>query len=360
LNQVIRPEPETMRAAISIPQRRASAIQKGLIGLARRELHPNVDERADILRDFIGDDRVLKSIIERGVAPLGTTSATGFVEELTQHPVAEFLATLAPLSAAAAIMAQGLQVPLAGAASMKFPGRTGAASTEVAWIGEGGAIPVRGYTLNDDTLLSPKKHGFIIAISREAARRSGGEAVIRTLIREDAAASFDEATLSDEAGDATIHAGLLGGVAALPGYPGGDREAAETDLVALSDAVSAGGSGQLMFVVSPRRANRVRIKFPDLARALAFLPSLAVADGDIVAVDPVSVAWGFADDVQIDVAKETILHMENEAPAVDIGDNAAPVQSMFQIDAIAIRFVSDIAFSPRRPNAVAWMQGLTW
>ncbi len=351
-----------MKALISIPERtpRATPIEKALYALTRAQMHPTTrGDRTDFAKSIFADDRTVRAIIERAAAPVGTAAGSGFAAELVQNLVGDFLASLAPLSAAATLISQGLQVPL-NANGMKVPAREGAPSTTVDWVGESNPIPVRRYNLNDDCELSPRKHGFIIGISREVAKRAGGEAVIRQLIREDAAATLDGSYFSSEAGDTEKHAGMLAGVSALTGYGGGDYVAIETDLVALTDVVTAGGSGQVAFIVSPKRAARIRVLAPDINRELTFLPSLAVADDRIIAVDPLSWAHGFTDDFDLDVSNSALLHMSDDPdPIVDVS-TAAPARSLWQTDAIALRLLADVAFAPRRPNAVAWLEGATW
>ncbi len=342
---------------------RTSALEKAMAAMAIAQTHPARHERNEFAQKIFPNDKTVAKIIERGNAPLGTTTGSGFAAELAQNLVGEYVATLAPLSAAAQIIAQGMQVNLGPAATLKLPAREGAPSTTVNWVAEGDPIPVRQYAVNDDCSLSPKKFGLIVGVSRETAKRANGQAVIQTLIREDASAALDAAYFSADAGDAATHAGMLYNVDPLTGFAGGDQIACETDLAALSDAVSAGGSGQLVFVTSPRRVNRVKIRFPDIARELTFLPSLAVADSTIIALDPASWAHGFSDSFDIEATNAATIHMNTEPLEIvsDTGPTVAdPVRSFWQTDAIAIRLLADVAFSTRRTNAVAWLQNATW
>lgn len=348
---------------VALEARRTSAIEKALTALAHGATHQSPHAQLELAQSVYASDKLVNAIVERGNAPVGTTSASGFASQIAQNLVAEFLASLAPLSAASAIISQGLSVPMQRANQISLPGRTGAPSTTVSWAGEESPVPVRSYTVNDDTVLSPRKFGFIVGISRELARRAGGEGVVRQLLREDAAATLDGSFFNNTAGDATAHAGMLAGIAPLTGYGGGDRLAAEADLEALSDAVTSGGSGQVAFVVSPKRAARIRIRLPDLNRELMFLPSLAVADTTIIAVDPPSWAHGFGDDFDIDAATDVTLHLSTVPLEIvsDTGPTTAdPVRSFFQTASIAIRLLADVAFAPRRPSAAAWLTGATW
>lgn len=349
-----------MKAIISAPSAvRPSAIEKALFAMTRAQTHPTREERFD-KASLVYDDKLVSAIIERGAAPLGTTTGSGWASQLAQSLVGDFIATLAPLSAAAQIISQGLQVNLGRAEEMTMPAREGAPSTNVQWVGEGSPIPVRSYTLNADTILSPRKFGFIVAVSREMAKRANGESVIRTLMREDAATSLDAAYLSTAAGDAVTHAGMLHGVTPLVGYGGGDRDAMETDLTALSDAISAAGSGSVVFVVSPKRAARIRIKWPELNREVTFIPSLAVADTTVIALDPLSWAHGFSDDFDLVASESAVMHMSDDPDPISQSGVADPVRSMFQTACIAMRLLADVAFAPRRPNAVAYVQNVTW
>lgn len=305
-------------------------------------------------------DKQVAAIIQRANAAPGATGTAGFGAEVSPDLVGDFIGTLAPLSAAAQIIQQGLQVNMGVAKTLTLPAREGGPSTTVSWVGESNPIAVRQYEFNADCVLTPKKFGLICVISRELAKR--GEAAVRQLIREDTAASLDGAYFSTDAADGNTHPGLLDGLTPLSGYAGGDRTAVETDLTALADVVSPASSGQLVYVVSPKRAARIRIKAPDLAREMTFLPSLAVADTTIVALDPASLVHGFGSDFDIEATRTAALHM-SDTPLEIVSDTpttADPVREVFQTDAIAFRLIADIAFNARRANAVAYLENATW
>lgn len=306
-------------------------------------------------------DKQVQAIISKANAAPGSTGTSGFGAEISPDLVGDYLQTLAPLSAAAQIIGMGLQVNMGAAASMTLPAREGAPSTTVSWVGELNPVAVRQYELNADCQLVPKKFGLIITVTRELAKRN--ETVVRQLLREDASASLDAAYFSTDAADTETHPGLLDGLTPLSGYAGADRTAMETDLAALADVVSPAGSGQLTFVVSPKRLARLKIKAPDIARELTFLPSLAVADTTVIALDPASLVHGFGSDVDIEASRTAALHM-SDTPLEIVSDTgpttADPVREVFQTDAIAFRLLVDIAFNSRRPNSVAYLTGATW
>jgi hypothetical protein len=234
-----------MRALISYPEQQPSALEKAMVALARAETAPQPSQRHAAALAVYPRDQVVAGIIRAASAP-ATTTSTGFGAELGQSLVGEFLSSLSPLSAAARIAAMGLTVDLGRATEMKLPARGGSPAATVDWVQEDRPIPVRQYALNDDCLLAPRKFGFIVTISRELAKRASGEVVIRQLIREDAAASFDGSYFNDGAGDDAEHAGMLAGIAPFAGYAGGDDVAMRRDLEALTSAVCAAGSGQVV------------------------------------------------------------------------------------------------------------------
>jgi HK97 family phage major capsid protein len=203
--------------------RRPSRIETALVALAHAATHQTRRERSAIAQAVCGGDKVAAEIVERGAAPVGLTTLSGFGLQVTQSLVGEFVSGLQPLSAAAALVQRGLQINMGAASSMTIPARAAAPSTTVSWVGEGLPIPARSYVLSNAGTLAPKKFGLIVAISRELAKFASGEAVVRALLQEDAAAAFDGAVFSADAGDATIHAGMRNGIAAIAGFPGRRR-----------------------------------------------------------------------------------------------------------------------------------------
>jgi hypothetical protein len=352
-----------MKALISIPAPgRASALEKSLFALAKGATGPK-DAVFDSARQVYPTDKTVSAIIAKADQTIGTAGTAGWAAELVHaNPLGEFLATLAPMSAAAWLVERGLQVTLPPASTFGLPAREGGPSTTVSWVGEGDPIPVRSYAVNEDCELAPKKFGFIIGISRELVKRANGEAIVRQLIREDAAATLDAAYFSTATADSDTHAGLLSGVTAIEGYAGGDRTAIETDLEALTDVVAPSGSGEFAFIVSPKRAARMRVRHPDLASELTFLPSLAIADDRIVCVDPASWAHGLGD-FEIETGSYVSLHQSDTPAEIVSGTGPAtadPVRSYYQTNAISVRLLADVAFAARRANAVAWVDNATW
>ena len=150
------------------------------------------------------------------------------------------------------------------------------------------------------------------------------------------------------------------GLTSLTPFAGGDEESLKQDLSALVTAIAAGGSGDMVLIMSPARAMAFPIKFPQQAALLTVLASASVPDTRVIAIDPISLVHGTSQVPDIGVAMEAVIHVDDEPlPIVESG-TAAPVRSMFQTDCIAVRLLCDIAFAKRRSNAVAFVDGVDW
>jgi hypothetical protein len=94
-------------------------------------------------------------------------------------------------------------------------------------------------------------------------------------------------------------------------------------------------------------------------------PTLGVAAGTVIALDPAAFASAFGPDPEISSSTETLVHLEDTTPA-QIGTAgspnvvAAPTRSLFQTDAIAVRLILRCAWTWRVPGAVSWIQNATW
>jgi hypothetical protein len=229
----------------------------------------------------------------------------------------------------------------------------------MAWVAENEPIPVRQYTFANLTL-TPKKMAVISVITKSLAKQSDAETIIGTIFREDSGLSLDSAYLSATAASTAAHAGLLNGVSGISAYAGGDEVAAKTDLAALVAAVAPGGSGQVVFLASPTRALQFGIKFPELAGQVEMLPSAALADTRVVALDPQALVHGFAGAPSLEASDQAVLHMEDDPDPISDSGVAAPVMSAWQIDALALRCELEAAFGMRRSGAVSFVDNPTW
>lgn len=309
-------------------------------------------------RDFAGDDETTLAIIERANAPLGTTGGWG--SGLLQNSWQSFLVSLAPYSGAARLIELALKATLTNAEyASSYPVRPSGPATP-AWVEEGGPIPLSTSNFLNVPIGPPKKQASIVAWSRELSKRSDADAIMETMLREDVAAGLDAAFFATTAASSAANAGLLNGVVAGAGYPGGDYK---QDLTNLSDAVSAGGSGTVTFVVNPQRLARLRILDPILSASLDVVPSAAVPLDRVIAADGPALLVSVDAAPDIDVSSNALLHMSDTALEIvsDTGPTTAdPVRSLWQTATIAVRVIHELAFAKRRSTAVAYLDGATW
>lgn len=353
-----------MKALISIPPAKPDYVARAAFAEVLSKVNKG-EAREDILRNRYPDDRVSLAILNtRAAVDPAKTGEAGWAAELVQDAFRGFLTGLAPLSAAARLIALGVPASLGSSRRGIYPARSGNPGT-VPWVGESGEIPVAARALTGVTVGPAKKIALITTMTREMARRGDAEAVFTQQLREDAAASLDLAYLSTSGASASAHAGLLNGVSPLPASSAGGEAAMKADLAALAAAAASGGSGQVVFVTSTERAAQFAILAPELASRVTLLGSPGVPAARVVAVDPASLLHASDPEPTIDASTSATLHMEDTAPE-PIGEAgspnvvAAPVVSLYQTDSVALRILADIAFAKRRAGAVAYIDDADW
>lgn len=238
--------------------------------------------------------------------------------------------------------------------ALSIPIRSTAPIT-TSWVNELDPIPVQNDVLSAVALGPARRLGRIIVATKTLLKRSDAQSIFNTLLQEDAAKSLDAAVFSSSTGSGDEIEGLLNNATSVAGT--GDLM---RDLQALAASVSASGSGQVIFIGGPAFAAAASL---DANIKATILGSSAVAETMLIAVDPLSLAWGAGADPDIDVSTEAVLHMSDDPLAIVVGGVASdPTRSVYQTDAVAIRMILPIAFAKRRSDAVAVISGVstTW
>lgn len=348
-----------MKALISIPDRdrRPSPFIKAAFASAQA----GVNHRR--LDTFLAkDDVVSRAILDRAAIAPGTTTGSGFAAELVETAYGSFLASLAPYSAAARIIAGAMPSTLDAAGTVKYPTRAAGPSAPQ-WVAESGAIPVNIAEFSLVQVGPKRKIASIIPWTMELSKRSDAQAVFETLVREDVAAGLDAAMLSTAAGSSSAYAGLLNGLTAGAGFAGGDREAIETDLATLGETVATNGSGSVLYIMAPQRLARLRIRAPELVNNLDIAASAAVPATRIIAVEPGAIISAVDPMPDLEFSNQASLHM-SDAPLEIVSSTgpttADPVRSLWQTASMALRIIHEMAWAKRRTGAVAYLDGATW
>jgi HK97 family phage major capsid protein len=174
---------------------------------------------ADVLEMdyFRGDDRVKAALplyLKTAVAP-ATTTATGWAAELVDNDLQGFLEDLAPVSIYAALRASSLALEFGSNGTITIPSRAGGRTDLAgAFVGEGGAIPVKRGTLATQ-VINRFKLAVISTMTNEIMEQSipSIEALVRRAILEDTAVALDNALLDAAAAVAGVRpASIVNGV----------------------------------------------------------------------------------------------------------------------------------------------------
>jgi Phage capsid family len=318
------------------------------------------------LRAHYGGDDMAGRIIKAATSP-ATTSGSGWADALVgTGPIADFMASLAPLSAGARIVNAGLRVSLERWNTIALPSRSGAPDpANLPWVDEASPIPVRQLTFTNATLGPAAKLAVIVVLTRETAERTSAPEIIRACLREDAAASLDASLFSDTAASSARPAGLLAGTAPITATAGGGVEALHTDLRALVGAITANGAGSYALVMNPETALALQLLAPDFSGEV--LTSLSVPVGTVIALEPGALAFGFGLDPSFDVSHDAAIHMDTAPAQIGVvtgGSPAtavsAPSRSLWQTDCVSLRTELPMAWSWRASGRIAWLEDATW
>src|SRR5262249_47952205 len=104
---------------------------------------------------------------------------------------------------------------------------------------------------------------------------------------------------------------------------------------------------------------------PGLAGATMVIAAPALAAKQIVAIDAADFVSGETDVPRFDISANATLHLEDSTPLPIASPGspntvAAPTQSMFQQDTVALRALWYLTWGLRRPNRIAVINGVTW
>jgi hypothetical protein len=114
-----------------------------------------------------------------------------------------------------------------------------------------------------------------------------------------------------------------------------------------------------LYIVSPQRLVRLRVKAPLLVNSLDFAASAAVPADRIIAVEPGAIISA-VDMPDLDFSTQATLHMDTEPLPIRDSGVAAPVRSLWQTASMALRIIQEMAWAKRRAGAVAYLDGASW
>jgi hypothetical protein len=334
------------------------------VACAAQAVHPNKFSSPEAFARERWGAGPVGMVLRAASAPAMTTTPTW--AGVTAHDViGDFFASLAPMSAAASLIDAAPRVSLDRINSLKFPARSGSIDAAyLPWVGEGMPAPVLRFTFATAATIGPAcKLMAIVVMTREMAESSSAEMILTTILRENVSLALDASMFSTAAATAARPAGILAGLTPLTAATGGGETAMTTDLSALAGAIGSVTNG-LAYVMNPKQAHAIKITrgttWPD---DVPIWPTVGVAPGTIIALDPAAFVSAFGSDPDITSSFEATLHMEDATPqqlVTSPGVIASPQHGLFQTETLATRLRLPAAWAVRQTGAVSFITGATW
>jgi hypothetical protein len=339
----LRPDRDAIHASAMRSLSRAALA----IAMGHLERGVSVDR---IAKNSWPNDREVPLLLKAASPPLTLSDA------LTYNVIAKaFLTNLVPVSAAAAVLARGIQVSLAGVPAVSFPGMTFPA---IGWIGEGAPFPVLQGTSAAGVQLAPAKIGCITSLTGEMIRSSNAEAIVQTAMLNAAAASLDGFLFDSNAAVAELRpAGLLHAITPITATTGGGVAAMAGDLKALAGALApVAGNGEIVLIAAAGQAVMLGLQ-PRMP--VTVLTSAAVPPGTVIGLVPNALVAS-VETPDISASRDAISHMDTAPLPIVAGATASPVYSMFQMDSVSLRLRWPVSWVLRDPRGIAVITGATW
>ncbi|MCK1447756.1 hypothetical protein IVB34_34460 [Bradyrhizobium sp. 2] len=307
------------------------------------------------------DDRNVIWMTRAAVSPTSMDNTPALVQTV----VSDFHAVLSRRFAAPALFALGLQLSFDDAGKISIPAFI-PDPTGAGFIGEGKPFPVR-QALAKPTILEPFKLGSISAFSNEMLNGSSANTlvIVENLMTQNVGLTLDTVALSADPSVADVQpAGLRYNILPLTASAETSPIAAMTnDVAAVIGAVSAvSGNTPPVLIANPARAATLRLYGGAGIGAMTILASPAIAPADLIAVAPDAIASATGSTPQMSASRDSVLHYEDGTP-VNIGDLsgvAAPSQSIFQTDCVALRVKLPASWARRDDAAVSWLTAANW
>ena len=359
-------------------------VRAGTVRALARSMQISIDEAR--VKAY-GEDEVTKAVCDltlKAASAPAMTTVTGWAAELVQQIVTDLMPTLLPSAVYPTLSSLGLQLTFGRNGRIIIPTRSLTPTVAGSFVGEGAPIPVRQAAFTSQTL-TPKKMAVISTWTREMDEHSipAIEGLLREAIQQDTAVSIDSVLLDTNAATAIRPAGLRNGIVGLTPTAGGGFDALIGDLKGLTGAILTATNGNIrnmVFIMNPQQALSIGfIQPPNPSGLFPFrdeinnnrlngrplIQSGTVPLGTVICLDAADYVSINGDTPRFEISDQATLHMEDTSPA-NIGSAgtppvvAAPVQSMFQTDSLALRLILPMNWAMRRQGVVAWVAGVTW
>jgi len=342
----------------------------------------DVNSAKSFAENKFGNDVRLQNVMKAAVAAGNTTSPTwaGALVDY-QNLTSEFLEFLRPRTIVGQFGVGGIpglrRVPF----NVRIPGKTTAGTAQ--WVGEGYRKPVTaaGYAAAE---LKWAKIAAISVVTEELERFSA-PAIVQ-LTRDDLSEAviermdvdFVDPAKAAGTGAGESPASVTNGVTPIPSS-GTDADGVRADIAALWATADATNlpTGTAVYITDSKTARALSLmrnplgarEFPDVrvngSGSIDGVPVIisnyvpADSSGSLFILAFASEIY-LADDgqVNIDISREATIFLDDAAATAT--PTAAQLVSMFQTNQLAIRAERYVRWQKRRPQAVAYLSGVSW
>jgi HK97 family phage prohead protease/HK97 family phage major capsid protein len=328
-----------------------------------------------------GANEITGMVLRAAVNPANTTVAT-WAAELVQTDTKPFLDRLIADSIYLPLANMGVRYTFGNAGILKIPVRANSPTLAGNWVAEGAPKPVRRASFTTVSL-APTKLSVISTFTEEMQTYAAQsiEQIIRQAMSDDTSIALDTYLIDNVAASAGVRpAGLLNGVTPITASVLTPATAAMVaDLKALIAAIVAAGGGRaIAIIINPAQALSLGFAqtttgdflFTDRAEAgskfgVRFIVSATCPAGRVIAVDTADFATAQGDAPRFAVSTDATLHEEDTTPLALSATGspnvvAAPMRSLFQTDAVAIRMSLYVSWVMRRAGMVQTIAAVTW
>jgi len=337
---------------------------------------------AALHQHYEGDEatKVIAGVVTRAAPAGASTTLATWAAELVQTATAAMLQPLVARRILPALAAQGTALQFGpDAGVIRIPSEAATPNIAGSFVGEAQPIPVRrmGFT---SLSLYPHKVGVITRYSREIAAYSNPslEGLVRDAIIRKTGLMLDTLLIDATAGGgsgSTRPAGLIYGLSAITATAGGGYAAILGDLKALTAPFYAANAGErLVMLINPAQALGLMMTpgpgntgfnwTEQFTGRLTIIESTVVAAGTVYMIDAADFV-SVMGTPEFMVSEEATLHIEDTSPAHISTTGtpnvvAAPVESMYQTNQLALRLILPTTWAMRRTGMVQYMTGVTW
>lgn len=333
----------------------------------------NVTAAKGFAESVFANDMRLQNVMKAAVAA-GTTTSPTWAGNLVdyQNLSSEFVEFLRPRTIVGQFGVGNIPTLRRVPFKVRIPGKTTAGRAQ--WVGEGYRKPATASGYEATTLEFSKIAAFSV-ITEELERFS--EPSIQLLVRDDLAEAVIERADEDfvdpskaaGTGAGLSPASITNGVTPIPSS--GDPESDINALWATADASNL-PVGSAVYITNTatvrslagRRNPLGNREYPDVTMTGGFIDGVPVIVSNYVPAGLFILAFAseiyLADDgmVNIDISREATVFLDDEAATAT--PTAAQLVSLWQTNQVGIRAERFIHWKKRRPQAVAYLSGVSW